>query len=30
MLAYASPVPINHPWTVNFLEHLAALRSKSA
>lgn len=28
MLAYASPVPINHHWTVNFREHLAALRKQ--
>jgi transcriptional regulator with XRE-family HTH domain len=28
MLAYASPVPINHHWTVNFPEHLAALRKQ--
>jgi len=28
MPAYASPVPINHQWTVNFPEHLAALRKQ--
>ena len=28
MLAYPSPVPINHHWTVNFPEHLAALRKQ--
>src|SRR5271156_2270531 len=28
MLAYTSPVPINHHWTVNFPEHLAALRKQ--
>ncbi len=28
MLAYASPVPINHHWTVNFPEHPAALRKQ--
>jgi transcriptional regulator with XRE-family HTH domain len=28
MLAYASPVPINHHWTVNFPEHLATLRKQ--
>ena len=28
MLAYASLVPINHHWTVNFPEHLAALRKQ--
>ena len=28
MLAYASPMPINHHWTVNFPEHLAALRKQ--
>jgi transcriptional regulator with XRE-family HTH domain len=28
MLAYASPVPINHVWTVNFPQHLAALRKQ--
>ena len=26
MLAYATLVPINHDWTVNFPEHLAQLR----
>jgi hypothetical protein len=30
MLAYASPVPINHHWTVNFPEQLAALRKQKA
>ena len=28
MLAYACLVPINHNWTVNFPEHLAALRKQ--
>ncbi len=28
MLAYASPVPVNHHWTVNFPEHVAALRKQ--
>ena len=28
MLAYAGPVPINRHWTVNFPEHLAALRKE--
>jgi transcriptional regulator with XRE-family HTH domain len=26
MLAYATPVPVNHHWRVNFPEHLALLR----
>jgi transcriptional regulator with XRE-family HTH domain len=30
MLAYASPVPVNHQWTVNFSEHLAALRKQKS
>jgi len=28
MLAYASPMPVNHIWAVNFPEHLAALRKQ--
>ena len=28
MLAYATLVPINHDWTVNFPEHLARLRKE--
>lgn len=28
MLAYATLVPINHDWTVNFPEHLAHLRKE--
>ena len=28
MLDYASSVPINHQWAVNFPEHLAALRKQ--
>jgi transcriptional regulator with XRE-family HTH domain len=28
MLAYASPMPVNHIWAVNFPEHLTALRKQ--
>ncbi len=28
MLTYASPMPVNHQWTVKFSEHLAALRKQ--
>ena len=30
MLAYATLVPINHQWAVNFPEHVIALRKQNA